>query len=156
MLNKRSPLESTSNELPSPVRPTREAKAALARIRKMCLALPEATERISHGAPCFFVRDKTAFVMFFDNHHRDGRLAIWCAAPEGMQHVLIEGDPERYFRPPYVGHRGWIGIRLDVRPDWTQIAAFATEAYRVVAPRSLAKHLEGGPKRPSPPDSRER
>ena len=121
-------------------RPT--SRAALARIRKLCLALPEATERVSHGAPCFFVRDKRTFVMFLDNHHNDGRLAIWCAAPDGMQQDLIADDPERFFRPPYVGHRGWIGVRLDIQPDWQQIASFVVDAYRLVAPRNLAAELE--------------
>ena len=127
----------------------RGATAALARIRKLCLALPEATERVSHGAPCFFVRGKTTFLMFLDNHHRDGRLAIWCAAPEGLQRHLIARDPERFFRPPYVGQRGWIGVRLDVRPRWREIAAFVTEAYRVVAPRTLVEQLEGRQRRPA-------
>jgi hypothetical protein len=117
------------------------ASSALARVRTLCLALPETTERLSHGAPCFFVRDKSTFVMFMANHHHDGRLAIWCAAPDGMQHDLIAAQPQRFFRPPYVGHRGWIGVRLDVRPDWRQIAAFVTDAYRIVAPPALAARL---------------
>ena len=86
---------------------------ALERVRALCLALPEATERPSHGSPAWFVRDKRCFVMFLDDHHGDGRLALWCAAPEGMQHALVAGDPEAYFVPPYVGHRGWVGVRLD-------------------------------------------
>jgi hypothetical protein len=118
------------------------SRADLARIRKLCLALPQATERMSHGVPCFFVRDKTMFAMFLDNHHDDGRLAIWCAASNGMQQDLIAHDPGRFFRPPYVGHRGWIGVRLDIRPDWQQIAAFVIDAYRIVAPRSLVAELE--------------
>jgi hypothetical protein len=120
----------------------RGAAVALASIQKLCLALPEATERVSHGAPCFFVRAKTTFVMFMDNHHDDGRLAIWCAAPDGMQRDLIAGDPARFFRPPYVGHRGWIGVRLDVAPDWGQIDALVTDAYRLVAPRALAASVD--------------
>ncbi len=67
---------------------------------------------------------------------------MWCAAPDGMQQHLIAHDPERFFRPPYVGHRGWIGVRLDIAPDWQQIAAFVIEAYRLVAPRTLAADLE--------------
>jgi hypothetical protein len=123
------------------------ASSALARVRTLCLALPETTERLSHGAPCFFVRDKSTFVMFMDDHHRDGRLAIWCAAPDGMQHDLIAVDPERFFRPPYVGHRGWIGVRLDVRPDWRQVAAFINDAYGVVAPPKLAARLDAASSR---------
>ncbi len=117
--------------------------AALARVRKQCLALPETSERLSHGQPSFFVRGKATFVMFLDNHHGDGRLAIWCAAPDGMQHDLIASDAERFFRPAYVGHRGWIGVRLDRQPDWRQVAAFITEAYRTVAPAKLAALVTG-------------
>ena len=87
---------------------------ALASVRERCIALPEATERMSHGAPTFFVRDKKSFVMFHDDHHGDGRLALWCAAPPGVQELVIEQDGARFFRPPYVGHRGWVGLRLDV------------------------------------------
>ena len=75
----------------------------LAGIRKICLGLPEVTERLSHGAPSFFVKDKRCFVMVLTDHHGDGRFAIWCAAGDGVQGMLIEADPERFFRPPYVG-----------------------------------------------------
>jgi len=85
--------------------------------------------------------------MFMDNHHHDGRLAIWCAAPDGMQRDLIAADPQRYFRPPYVGHRGWIGARLDITPDWRQIAALVTDAYRIVAPPKLVARLEAASSR---------
>ena len=83
--------------------------APLDLVRSMCLALPEVTERLSHGAPSFFVRDKKTFVMFMDDHHGDGRLALWCAAPPGAQEEMLAQDPARFFRPPYVGHRGWLG-----------------------------------------------
>jgi hypothetical protein len=75
------------------------------------------------------VRDKRAFVMVMDNHHGDGRFAIWCAAPEGMQQMLVEADPDRFFVPPYVGHRGWLGVRLDRRLDWEELAGFLEDAY---------------------------
>src|SRR4051812_30041856 len=84
----------------------------LDRVRARCLALPETSERPSHGGPAFFVRDKTCFVMFLDNHHDDGRLAIWCAAPDGVQAEMVESEPDRFFRPPYVGHRGWPAFHL--------------------------------------------
>src|SRR2546430_10875838 len=86
--------------------------ATRARIRELCLALPETSERLSHGAPTFFVRGKRAFVMVLNNHHGAGRFAIWCAAPEGMQKMLAKAEPERSFVPPYVVHRGWSGLRL--------------------------------------------
>jgi hypothetical protein len=82
----------------------------LVRVRELCLALPETSERPSHGAPTFFVRGKRSFVTYQDNHHGDGRLAIWCAAPEGLQEMLVGGDPERFFVPPYVGYRGCSGF----------------------------------------------
>ena len=115
---------------------------ALRRVREICLALPEATERLSHGSPAFFVRDRKTFVMFMDNHHGDGRLALWCAAPPGAQAELVAAEPERFFRPPYVGHRGWLGVRLDRTPDWTEIAEIAQDAYRQVAPKSLVARLD--------------
>ena len=108
---------------------------ALAHIRQICLALPGTNERLSHGAPTFFVRDRKAFVMFMDNHHGDGRLAIWCHAPHGMQGALVEQEPERFFVPPYVGHRGWVGVRLERDVDWDQVAEMIEDAYRMVAPR---------------------
>ena len=78
----------------------------LERLRGLCLALPEVVERPSHGAPTFFVKGQRAFLMVLDNHHGDQRTAIWCAAPEGMQRIFVHSDPERFFVPPYVGHRG--------------------------------------------------
>ena len=115
---------------------------ALDRVRGICLALPEATERLSHGSPTFFVRDKTTFVMFLDNHHGDGRLALWCAAPPGAQEQLVDLEPKRFFRPPYVGHRGWLGVRLDIEPDWDEIAVVCADAYRQVAPKRLVAMLD--------------
>lgn len=112
------------------------------RVRKICLALPETTERPSHGMPTWFVRDKKTFVNYADNHHHDGRLALWCHAPEGVQEILIDADPERFFYPPYVGHRGWIGVRLEGDPDWDHIAAIIEDAWRMVAPKSLIAVLD--------------
>ena len=107
----------------------RERERILAQLRGRCLALPETSERLSHGAPTFFVRGKRAFLMVLTNHHGDGRFAIWCAAPAGMQAMLVEADPERFFVPPYVGHRGWIGVRLDRGLDWDELAGIAEDAY---------------------------
>jgi len=116
----------------------------LERLRRLCLALPEVTERLSHGEPTWFIRDKKTFVMFA-NHHHDDRLAFWCAAPEGAQETLVANDPERFFRPPYVGHRGWLGVYLDVPADWDQIADLVVDAYRVVAPEKLVAALDARP-----------
>lgn len=117
-------------------------KDPLPTLRKLCLALPETTERLSHGSPCWFVRDRRVFVMF-DNHHTPGRVAFHCAASDGMQELLLLGAPERFFVPPYVGHRGWLGIWLDGVVNWKRIADLVTEAYRQVAPKSLVAQLEG-------------
>ena len=111
---------------------------ALETVRRICLSLPETNERLSHGSPCFFIRDKKTFLYFHDDHHGDGRLAIWCAAPPGVQEQMVEAEPERYYRPAYVGHRGWLGLRLDIDRDDEELAGVITEAYCHVAPKSLA------------------
>ncbi|HLU60518.1 MAG TPA: MmcQ/YjbR family DNA-binding protein [Pseudonocardia sp.] len=112
----------------------------LERLRAICTALPEVTERRSHGEPTWFVRK--SFVMFADHHH-DDRLAFWCAAPPGVQEELVAADPRRFFRPPYVGVRGWVGVYLDVPDvDWTEIEELVTDAYRQVAPKRLAARLD--------------
>jgi hypothetical protein len=112
----------------------REREKVLGRLREICLGLPETTERLSHGSPTFFVRGKRAFLMVLTNHHGDGRFAIWCAAAAGMQEMLVDADPEKFFRPPYVGHRGWLGVRLDRGSDWDELAGIAQDAYAEVAP----------------------
>jgi hypothetical protein len=114
-----------------------EREPTLERIRELCLALPETSERPSHGAPTFFVRDKRSFLMVLTNHHGDGRFAIWCAAPAGVHAMLVEADAERFFVPPYVGHRGWLGLRLDRGLDWNEIAGIVEDAYVEVAPAKL-------------------
>ena len=100
------------------------------------------TEKISHGEPTWFVR--RSFVMFADHHH-DDRLAFWCAALPGEQEARVATEPERFFRPPYVGGRGWLGVYLDVdEVDWDEIAEIVAEAYRQVAPKRLAAQLGQG------------
>jgi hypothetical protein len=117
----------------------REQATVLAKLREICLALPATSERLSHGAPTFFVREKRAFLMVLTNHHGDGRFAIWCAAPDGMQKMLVEADSERFFVPPYVGHRGWLGVRLDRGVHWDELAGIAEDAYSEVAPARLVQ-----------------
>ena len=113
----------------------------LERLRALCMALPEVTEKVSHGEPTWFVRK--SFVTFADHHH-DDRLAFWCAAPPGAQEELVAADPGRFFRPPYVGGRGWLGVYLDVPDvDWTEIEEIVTDAYREVAPKRLVTRLDG-------------
>lgn len=117
----------------------RERDRILGRVRELCLALPEVSERLSHGAPTFFVRGKRAFLMVLNDHHGDGRYAIWCAAEPGAQALLVEADPERFFVPPYVGHRGWLGFRLDRGLDWNELAGIVEDAYAEVAPAQLVE-----------------
>jgi len=119
-----------------------EAERQLARVRDACLHWPETTERPSHAGPGFFVRVRKMFVTFLDDHHGDGRLAIWCAAPDGVQAELLDTEPDRFFRPPYVGHRGWIGVHLRAVGD-QELDAIVGEAYRCVAPKSLIGRLDG-------------
>jgi hypothetical protein len=115
---------------------------ALSRLRALCLALPEVTERMSHGEPAWFVRDRRLFVTYADHHH-DQRVGFWCAAPIGVQEALTGGQPEHFFVPPYVGQRGWLGVRLDVPGvDWQHVAELVRDAYRLVAPRRLAALIE--------------
>jgi hypothetical protein len=114
----------------------------LERVRRSCLALPEVGERLSHGHPAWFVRDARQIVSFHANHHGDGRTAMWCAAPPGAQEAFVQTYPERYFRPPYVGHRGWLGVYLDGDVDWDECDEHVRDAYRTVAPRSLVAAME--------------
>ncbi|MDF2733994.1 MAG: hypothetical protein K0S97_617 [Chloroflexota bacterium] len=106
------------------------------RIRAICVALPEVTERDSHGEATWFV-GKRVFVTSADRHH-DDRRAVWIAASDGVQESLVELAPDRFFRPPYVGSRGWLGVYLDVPVDWDELAAQIVDAYRLIAPRGLA------------------
>ncbi len=114
-----------------------ERAAALEQLRAICIALPETSERPSHGAPTWFIREKRSFVMLVDDHHGDGRFAIWCAAPPGDQELLVDADPERFFVPLYVGHRGWLGVRLDRGVDRDELAGIVEDAYCTIAPKSL-------------------
>jgi hypothetical protein len=114
-----------------------QRRTALDRLRQLCLALPETSERPSHGAPSFFVREKKCFLMLLDDHHDDGRFAIWCAAPPGNQELLVQADPDRFFRPPYVGHRGWLGVMLHGKVDWDEVAGIVEDAFATVAPKQL-------------------
>jgi hypothetical protein len=108
------------------------------RIRELCLALPEVTERPSHGSPAFFV-GKQFVMLWADGHHDHDFPHLWCAAPPGAQEERAQ-DP-RFFRPPYVGHRGWLGVRLDGHPDWAELGEVLQDAYRAVAPKRLVEEL---------------
>ena len=115
---------------PKPRKPS--SAGVLARVRRICLGLPGATEKKAWGAPTF--RAGKMFAMFVDNHHGDGRLAVWCNAEAPARDALVASDPEHFFVPPYVGPYGWLGIRLDSGLDWEVIAGLLHEAYQLIAP----------------------
>ena len=110
------------------------AKGPGERLRAICLSLPEAEERETWDSPTYRVRDK----IFAMQQQGDGRPSVWCKAPPGSQMVLGGSDPERFFAPPYLGPKGWVAMRLDRRPDWTEVAALIRRSYRLIAPRKLA------------------
>jgi predicted DNA-binding protein (MmcQ/YjbR family) len=114
------------------------SEQAIDRLRAICLALPEAVEKEAWGDPTFRVREK----IFAMEKRGDERISVWCKAPPGSQMVLVGADPDRFFVPPYVGHKGWIGMRLDNEPDWSEVAEVVRRSYRLIAPKRLASLLE--------------
>jgi predicted DNA-binding protein (MmcQ/YjbR family) len=113
-------------------------------VRAACLWLPESEEFVSHGSPSFRVRGKT-FASYVVNHHGDGRVALWLPAAPGAQEHLTHVDPDNFFLPPYVGPRGWIGVRLDRKLQWSRIVSLVREAYERVAPAALAARIGKAP-----------
>ena len=115
----------------------------LARLRAICLSFPGVSERLSHGTPTWFVKGRSTFVTFWPDGHHDLRFAhLWCAAPPGAQGHLTRAEPERFFRPPYVGHRGWLGLRMDGEFDSAEVAELCEDAYRQIAPKRLVASLD--------------
>jgi hypothetical protein len=112
-----------------------DGEKLLARVRRICLSLPETWEKISHGEPTFFVRKKV-FAMCSNNHHNDGHIAVTIPAAIGIQAMLIERSPEKFYRPPYVGVRGWVGIEIDRVSD-KELTLHLHEAWRLIAPEKL-------------------
>ncbi|MGH7452799.1 MAG: MmcQ/YjbR family DNA-binding protein [bacterium] len=117
----------------------------LGRVRRICAALPETAEKLSHGEPTFFVRKKV-YAMFANNHHNDGHIAVWLPAPFGIQEMLIASSPEKFFKPPYVGVRGWIGVEL-ARVNDEELDFLVRQAWRLIAPKNLQAVLETSPNR---------
>jgi len=113
----------------------------LKRVREIIFGWPETSEKISHGAPTFWGGRKT-FAMFHDNHHGDGRLALWINCDADGQEHYVAMDAELFFVPPYLGPRGWIGVRLDRDPDWEMIEGILEDGYRMVAPKRALKKLD--------------
>ena len=122
--------------------PRGRAPDPVQRLREICLALPEMSERLSHGEPAWFVRGTKTVATLDDHHHGGNHLAFWCPAPPGVQQEMIELEPLRFFSPPYVGGRGWLGVRIDNDPDWDEIAQIVEDAYRMVAPKKLIALLD--------------
>ena len=113
----------------------------LKRAREICLSLPETTEKEAWSAPTFRVKKKM-FAMFVNDHHGDGRIALWLDAPAGDQELLVAVDPVRFFVPPYQGPFGWIGVRLDLDPDWDEVRELVVDAWRTSAPKTLLPLLD--------------
>ena len=115
--------------------PKKQARPSdpIVRLRAICLALPDTTEKVAWGEPTWRVRERL-FAQLDNHHHGAEHLAVWLPAPLGEQEALIARDPSRFFRPPYVGQRGWVGVRIDGRPRWSQVAMLVEQAYRHVAP----------------------
>ncbi len=118
-----------------------DSAATLERVRAVCLALPETEEKEAWGMPTFRVRGKL-FAHFANDHHGDGRVALWLKAAEGAQELLVEAAPERFFVPPYMGPRGWVGVRVDGEVDWEEVAALVEEAWRLIAPKRVVAALD--------------
>jgi hypothetical protein len=128
----------------------RIAERVLPRVRAACLAFPTTTERLSHGAPTFFVGEKKSFATFSHDHHGDGIVALICAAPPGAQEALVGMDPSHYYVPPYVGHLGWVGVRLDRALAWEHVLDAIRSAFLVRAPKTLAAALLQTPEELTP------
>jgi predicted DNA-binding protein (MmcQ/YjbR family) len=116
------------------------APRLLLRLRKICLALPEAHEVEAWGEPTFRVRKKL-FAMYAsaDSHHGGGRPAVWCKAAPGNQSLMVRHAPARFFVPPYVGPSGWVGVYLDGAVDWAELVELIGDSYRLIAPKRLAR-----------------
>ena len=120
------------------VRP-RKTDALIARVRKITLALPGTTEKLSHGEPSFF--RKRMFAMVDDHHHGSDHVALWCRAEPGAQQAFVESSPEHFFVPPYVGTQGWLGMRIDNGLDWSVIAHIVELAWQEAAPKPRPTRL---------------
>jgi predicted DNA-binding protein (MmcQ/YjbR family) len=123
-------------------RRTSSSDATVERLRKICLALPEANERVSHGEPTWFAGKGKVFAMLDDHHHGAPHLSVWLPQPRGVQEALIREDSARFFRPAYVGGKGWVGVVLDEKPDWKRVARLVRDAYVFVAARKLVAALD--------------
>jgi hypothetical protein len=141
---KKSTTRGASSQAPAhPVKHISPRDAPLVeRLRKICLGFPQANERMSHGEPTWFAGKGKVFAMLDNHHHGSQHLSVWLPQPTGVQETLIEADPDRFFRPPYVGVSGWVGVVLDTKPDWNMVQQLVREAFAHVAAKSLLGQLD--------------
>jgi len=130
------PQQAANQTITSGKRKSDSGEEHLRRVRRICAAMPECTEKLSPGEPTFFVRKKV-FAMFANNHHADEHIAVWISAPPGLQGILIQSSPKTFLRPPYGGVRGWVGIELDCISD-EELAAHIRDAWQLIAPKKLS------------------
>lgn len=123
--------------MPASTRSRAKDTALIERLRKVCLALPEANERVSHGEPTWFAGKGKVFAMLDNHHHGAEHLGVWLPQARGVQERLISADRTRFYRPPYVGPKGWVGVVLDAAPDWKRIAELVRDAYSFAATAKL-------------------
>jgi predicted DNA-binding protein (MmcQ/YjbR family) len=120
---------------------TKKDAALAERLRKLCLGFPEAHEKMSHGEPTWFAGRGKVFAMLDNHHHGSPHLSVWLPQPRGVQELLLKTDGERFFKPPYVGPKGWVGMVLDGAPDWQRVAGLVRDSYVFVATQKLVKLL---------------
>jgi hypothetical protein len=114
-------------------------------LRRICLALPEAHEVEAWGTPTFRVKNKLfAMYAYASDHHGAGRNSVWIKAAKENQLLMIQAQPDRFFKPPYVGPSGWVGVYLDESPEWEEVAELLRDAWRMTAPKRLVSQSEGG------------
>ncbi|HKO91962.1 MAG TPA: MmcQ/YjbR family DNA-binding protein [Polyangiaceae bacterium] len=139
----RRALTHAERPLPHPVRQIAARDAPLVeRLRKLCLSFPEAGERLSHGEPTWFAGKGKVFAMLDNHHHGSPHLSVWLPQPADVQETLIEADAGRFFRPPYVGPSGWVGVVLDTQPDWQLIQQLVHASFVHVATKKLVAQLK--------------
>lgn len=119
-----------------------EQRTLFEKIQNLCHSFPGTSERLSHGTPTFYIGDKRSFLQYWVNHHNDEKIALWGSAADGVQSILIDSKPEIYFRPPYVGHLGWVGLRLDRDAIWSEISGLIEDAYLNRAPKKYKDRIK--------------
>jgi predicted DNA-binding protein (MmcQ/YjbR family) len=133
-----------------------DSNPAIKKLRAVCLALGEVVEKEAWGECTFRVVNGPMFAMTDNNHHQSGHVAVWVKAPAMAQEILISSDSKRFFKPPYMGHKGWVGVRLDSKPDWEQLTAILKDGYEMSLPVKKAAGAASRSKRVVSPVSKAR